>query len=242
MSRGEPRWRASHDRRCRTRCRRLAPDRQQRPQQPRAGSPPRPSSGCSREIERLGFTPNVAAQQLRRRSRPAPSGSRSTPSGAAPVGHILDEFLVELTAAAPATTATWSPSRRNPTTSSRPTAHAGERPRRRLHPRRHPPRRPPAAAGCASTGVPFAAFGRIWDAPELHPVGGCGRPRRRPAGGPHLVDAGYRQIGFLGWPSGSPVGDDRREGWLEGLRAAGLADTTTVEESVQDLDEATCRR
>ena len=53
-----------------------------------------------REIERLGFTPNAAAQQLRRRKASA-YGFEVNPSGAGKMGHILDGFLVELTVAAP---------------------------------------------------------------------------------------------------------------------------------------------
>ncbi|MEV0756001.1 LacI family DNA-binding transcriptional regulator [Streptosporangium sp. NPDC050280] len=38
----------------------------------------------------------------------------------------------------------------------------------------------------------------------------------------HLLDAGHRRIGFLGWPRGSGVGDDRRSGWARTLAAAGI--------------------
>src|SRR5690242_3080124 len=48
------------------------------------------------EIARLGFTPHVTAQQLRRR-KAAAFGFEVNPSGHARMGHILDEFLVQLT-------------------------------------------------------------------------------------------------------------------------------------------------
>ena len=38
----------------------------------------------------------------------------------------------------------------------------------------------------------------------------------------HLLDAGHRRIGFIGWPPGSGVGDDRRAGWARTLAAAGV--------------------
>ena len=41
----------------------------------------------------------------------------------------------------------------------------------------------------------------------------------------HLLDAGHRRIGFIGWPAGSGVGDDRRAGWARALVAAGVDPT-----------------
>jgi LacI family transcriptional regulator len=55
----------------------------------------------------------------------------------------------------------------------------------------------------------------------------------------HLLGQGYTSIAYHGWPDGSPVGDDRRRGWLAGLAAAGLADDPIAEEAVQDLPTAT---
>ena len=37
-----------------------------------------------------------------------------------------------------------------------------------------------------------------------------------------LLERGHRRIGFLGWPEGSGVGDDRRAGWRRALEAAGV--------------------
>lgn len=80
-------------------------------------------------------------------------------------------------------------------------------------------------AWLAERGVPFVTFGRPWGAPEQHPwvdVDGAAGTRRAVE---HLVATGHRRIGFLGWPAGSGVGDDRRAGWAAGLAAAGLAGT-----------------
>lgn len=38
----------------------------------------------------------------------------------------------------------------------------------------------------------------------------------------HLVAQGARRVGFIGWPSPSGTGDDRRSGWVRGLQDAGL--------------------
>ncbi|WP_432865949.1 LacI family DNA-binding transcriptional regulator [Microbispora rosea] len=73
--------------------------------------------------------------------------------------------------------------------------------------------------------VPFVTFGRPWSADSASAAhawvdvdGAAGTA----AATRHLLDAGHRVIGFLGWPSGSGVGDDRREGWARTLAAAGV--------------------
>ncbi|WP_191843280.1 LacI family DNA-binding transcriptional regulator [Catellatospora chokoriensis] len=71
-------------------------------------------------------------------------------------------------------------------------------------------------------GVPFVTFGRPWDAPGSHPwvdvdgAAGTAEATR------HLLRAGHRRIGFIGWPAGSGVGDDRRSGWAAALAEAGV--------------------
>jgi DNA-binding LacI/PurR family transcriptional regulator len=49
----------------------------------------------------------------------------------------------------------------------------------------------------------------------------------------HLLDAGHRRIGFIGWPTGSGVGDDRRAGWARTLAAAGV-DPTGLDRATED--------
>ncbi len=71
--------------------------------------------------------------------------------------------------------------------------------------------------------VPYAAFGRIWD--DAAATSWVGRRRMPPACGPrqlHLLDAGYPRVGYLGWPAGSDVGDDRQAGWVDALAARGI--------------------
>lgn len=78
----------------------------------------------------------------------------------------------------------------------------------------------------AERGVPFVTFGRPWaaegDVPE-HPwvdVDGAAGTR---AAVEHLRALGHTRIGFLGWPSRSGVGDDRRAGWAEAMAGIDLA-------------------
>lgn len=71
-------------------------------------------------------------------------------------------------------------------------------------------------------GVPFTTFGRPWGASDQHSwvdidgAAGAAEATR------HLIARGHRRIGFIGWPPGSAVGDDRRRGWETAMREAGL--------------------
>ncbi len=75
--------------------------------------------------------------------------------------------------------------------------------------------------------VPFVAFGRPWcsegdpfDAPHswVDVDGGSGTAEATA----FLLSRGHRLIGFLGWPAGSGVGDDRRAGWRRALDTSGV--------------------
>lgn len=73
-----------------------------------------------------------------------------------------------------------------------------------------------------AAGIPTVAFGRPWSDPDsphawLDIDGGVGCE----SAVRHLRAAGHTRIGFLGWPEGSGVGDDRHAGWLRGM--SGLA-------------------
>jgi DNA-binding LacI/PurR family transcriptional regulator len=72
-------------------------------------------------------------------------------------------------------------------------------------------------------GQSFVTFGRPWGIDDMTDpqhlwVDVDGRSGLRDATA-HLLRLGARRIGFLGWPSGSGTGDDRRAGWLEAMRA-----------------------
>lgn len=84
----------------------------------------------------------------------------------------------------------------------------------------------PRASWLVESGVPFVTFGRPWGLQDMdhapHPwvdVDGRAGLREATTG---LVARGRRRIGFLGWPSPSGTGDERRSGWAEALAAAGL--------------------
>ena len=71
--------------------------------------------------------------------------------------------------------------------------------------------------------APFVAFGRPWGQEHARHswVDVDGAAGSAEAVG-HLVEQGHRRIGYLGWPEGSGVGDDRRRGWFGALEARDL--------------------
>jgi DNA-binding LacI/PurR family transcriptional regulator len=81
--------------------------------------------------------------------------------------------------------------------------------------------------------VPFTTFGRPWGALGDHPWVDVDGAAGTAAATRYLLHAGHRDIGFLGWPPGSGVGDDRQAGWARALREAGVEpdglDTHTVD-------------
>jgi DNA-binding LacI/PurR family transcriptional regulator len=74
----------------------------------------------------------------------------------------------------------------------------------------------------AERGVPFVTFGRPWGASDGHPWVDVDGAAGTAAATRHLIEAGHERIGFLGWPPGSDIGEDRRAGWDRELRTAGL--------------------
>src|SRR5664279_2721446 len=71
--------------------------------------------------------------------------------------------------------------------------------------------------------VPFVCFGRPWQRMArghswLDVDGGRGMYLAVR----HLWEQGHRRIGFIGWPEGSEVGDDRHSGWLAASAEFGL--------------------
>ncbi|MBO3752804.1 LacI family DNA-binding transcriptional regulator [Streptosporangiaceae bacterium NEAU-GS5] len=71
----------------------------------------------------------------------------------------------------------------------------------------------------------FVTFGRPWsDLPNArHPWVDVDGAAGTAAATRHLLAAGHRRIGFVGWPPGSGVGDDRQAGWATTLASAGIA-------------------
>lgn len=91
--------------------------------------------------------------------------------------------------------------------------------------------------------VRFVTFGRPWGEHDMTDrshrwVDVDGRAGVH-AGTTALLEQGARRIAFLGWPVGSGTGDDRRNGWRQAMREAGVTDLAgldlAVEEDPQDL-------
>lgn len=79
--------------------------------------------------------------------------------------------------------------------------------------------------------VPFVTFGRPWGLDDMNDpqhlwvdVDGSSGVEQATR---HLRSRGAQHIGFLGWPSGSATGDDRRSGWeraMDGPRVQAVAE------------------
>jgi DNA-binding LacI/PurR family transcriptional regulator len=84
----------------------------------------------------------------------------------------------------------------------------------------------PQAAWLGRRGVPFVAFGRPWNDPGAkHPwVDVDGRAGIELAVD-HLVGLGHERIAWVGWQKGSFIGEDRRTGWTEAMQRHGLPTT-----------------
>ncbi len=78
-------------------------------------------------------------------------------------------------------------------------------------------------------GQSFVTFGRPWGIDDMNDpkhlwVDVDGRDGLEQATS-HLLSTGARRVGYIGWPSPSGTGDDRRRGWLETMQASsGLGD------------------
>lgn len=96
----------------------------------------------------------------------------------------------------------------------------------------------PRTSWLAERGVPFVTFGRPWGALDSHPWVDVDGAAGTAAATTHLIRAGHRRIGFLGWPAGSGVGDDRRQGWATALAEAGLSPDGLTTHTSDRLDEA----
>ena len=89
--------------------------------------------------------------------------------------------------------------------------------------------------------IPFVTFGRPWGIDDMNDpqhlwvdIDGRGGVADATA---HLVDQGARRIGWVGWPSPSGTGDDRRRGWEEVMRdRLGASDHTLDELSIETHD------
>lgn len=191
-----------------------------------------------REIERLGFRPSRAARTLKQ-ERAGAWGLELNSHGFGQLGAILDVFLVELT-----TRSRRHDSHLVPFTAPdplRPLPAYDDLVASRIadgfvltDTRRDDPR----PAWLLDRGIPFAAFGRIWDDASITTWVDVDGAAGVTAAVEHLVSQGFDRIGFLGWPDGSPVGDDRRSGWTRATAALGIEHAEWQATSEQRLDTA----
>jgi DNA-binding LacI/PurR family transcriptional regulator len=76
--------------------------------------------------------------------------------------------------------------------------------------------------------IPFVTFGRPWGIDDLNDpqhrwVDVDGRTGLR-LGTDYVLAEGHRRVAYLGWPSPSGTGDDRRQGWREAMElSSGLS-------------------
>jgi DNA-binding LacI/PurR family transcriptional regulator len=79
----------------------------------------------------------------------------------------------------------------------------------------------PRTSWLGERDIPFVTFGRPWDLPDAsaapHPWVDVDGHAGLYAATTELRRRGHRRIGFLGWPSPSGQGDERRRGWRDAL-------------------------
>ncbi|WP_308290593.1 LacI family DNA-binding transcriptional regulator [Streptomyces marispadix] len=96
----------------------------------------------------------------------------------------------------------------------------------------------PRQAWLHERGIPFVAFGRMWSEQKIGDWVDVDGAAGTESAVERLVAEGHERIGFLGWPPGSGVGDDRAEGWQRALRAHGLEDPDLRVHSLDDVATA----
>jgi DNA-binding LacI/PurR family transcriptional regulator len=176
----------------------------------------------AKAIEESGYRPNAAARQLRNHvSRNV--GMRLQPAGNGISGTVLTGFLYGLTEAAHShgyrVTLYCADSDEEEISRYDELVTEADLDGFILTATSHDDRR---AAWLAERGIPFVAFGRPWNSGNGVPeadhswVDVDGHAGTREAT-EHLLAAGHRKIGYIGWPDGSGVGGDRRAGWLDAM-------------------------
>lgn len=189
-------------------------------------------------IDRLGFRPSRAARILKQ-ERAGAWGIELNARGDHRLGSILDEFLVHLTRRSRSHDSHIVPfvasDHLDPVPAYDDLVASRIADGFVLADTRHGDPRP---THLTARGVPFAAFGRIWDDPTQTrwvDVDGAAGVANAVA---HLHDGGWDRIGFLGWPLGSPVGDDRRSGWATATQRLDLYRPEWDVEASQDVSQA----
>jgi LacI family transcriptional regulator len=96
----------------------------------------------------------------------------------------------------------------------------------------------PQAAFLHERGAPFVAFGRPWDEPDAdHAWTDVDGAHGAWIATEHLLGQGHRRIAWLGWERSSRISEDRRRGWESAMRMSG-ADLTGLDVSITDNVDA----
>lgn len=93
----------------------------------------------------------------------------------------------------------------------------------------------PRQAWLMERGIPFVAFGRTWNDADSGTWVDVDGAAGVAAAVDHVQGLGHRRIAFLGWPSGSGVGDDRLGGYLDACERLGMP--TLVERGTEAMAE-----
>ena len=178
-------------------------------------------------IDLLGYRPSAPAQQLRHQ-RSGAVGFELNALG--PTGSdITHPFLVALTVAAPRHGCHLVPFASREALPM--VAGYADTVRRHLVDAfvivdTHPD--DPRPSWLADRSIPWAAFGRIYDDQTQTTWADVDGRAGTAAAVDHLVERGYERVGYLGWPAGSAVGDDRQSGWATAIRFHGLAEMASA--------------
>ena len=176
-------------------------------------------------IDRLGYSPNRAARNLRTRTSHL-IGLRFTPVQEGTANATMDRFvhsLVETSSAAGYHVLLFPGDVEDPTAGYdsllRATAvdafvatdtYLGN----------------PQAAWLQSRRAPFVAFGRPWDDTGAgHPWVDVDGAAGAELATQHLLERGHERIAWIGWRKEQVIGEDRRSGWTRAMRSRGLSTT-----------------
>src|SRR3954470_15400069 len=175
-------------------------------------------------IERLGYTPNRAARNLRTRSSNL-VGLRLEPVMEGAASGLMDRFvhsLVDSCKAAGLHVLLFTPEDVNDPLDGYSELLASAAVDAFVV--TDTDRGNPQAEWLGGRLVPFVSFGRPWDEPHAtHPwVDVDGRAGVALAVD-HLADRGHTRIAWIGWQKTSRIGEDRRSGWVDRMHDRGLS-------------------
>ena len=179
-----------------------------------------------RAIDRLGYTPNRAARNLRTRSSHL-VGLRLEPAVEGTASGLMDRFLhslAESTREAGLHVLLFTPEDVNDPLDGYDALLRSAAVDAFVVTDTY--RGNPQAAWLEARQVPFVAFGRPWEDPQacVPWVDVDGRAGVRLAVD-HLADKGHERIAWVGWQKSSYLGEDRRSGWLDRMHERGLPTT-----------------